>query len=930
MRKKLLTFIAIALCCIGSISADTSGSCGANLTWNLANGVLTISGTGKMNDYSTHGPWYRQGTINQVVIEDGVTYIGIHAFDDCSSITSVALGNSVDSIGWGAFFDCTNLSSINFPNSIKNIASYAFFSCKNLTSITIPSSVTNIGNRAFYDCPSLTTINVANDNPIYCSVDGVLFNKNRTTLILYPSAKSGSYAIPDGVTRIEKSAFFNCTNLTSVTIPNSVKIIEDQAFASSDFTSLIIGNGITYFGTEAFQYCTSLTSVILVNGLKSIGDYAFQYCSSLTSVTIPNSVTSIGGGAFEYCSSLTSVTISNSVTSIESYTFYECSSLTSVTIPNSVTSIGDYAFVSCSSLTSVTIPNSVTSIGEHAFQRCSSLTSVTIPNSVTSIGELAFNRCSSLTSVNITDIASWCNISFQDPFANPLYYGHNLYLNGTLVTDLVIPDGVTSVGEYAFYGCSSLTSVTIPNSVTSIGEGAFESCSSLTTINVANDNPDYCSIDGVLFNKAQTILILYPAGKADDTYSIPNSVTSIVEGAFSGSSSLTSLTCLAETPPQVDYTIFYYLDPSKIVLYVPAGSIELYRADEQWNKFIDIRPLSFTVTFKDWDGTVLKTEKLEQGADATAPADPVREGYTFVGWDAGFTNVQSDMTVTAIYSKPLTGRFSVSADKQVIFAQGNLQYRAAQGKWAFSDKQYDMIGAGNANTSSSYNGWIDLFGWGTAANPTETSKESAPYASFTDWTTKTIMNAANKTWYTMPEDEWNYLLSTRADAASKQGQAVVNEVKGYILLPDNWTLPAGLTFTATPYNYTTNVYTASEWEKLEAAGAVFLPAAGFRYGIDINGLPAGNGYYWTPTPSFQYDDMAQALMISEYSKAKVIAAMPCNGYSVRPVREVQASEAIDNIDASATFGGSRKLLRNGVLLIERNGKTYNAQGAEVR
>ncbi|MBQ7438436.1 MAG: InlB B-repeat-containing protein [Paludibacteraceae bacterium] len=359
----------------------------------------------------------------------------------------------------------------------------------------------------------------------------------------------------------------------------------------------------------------------------------------------------------------------------------------------------------------------------------------------------------------------------------------------------------------------------------------------------------------------------------------------------------------------------------------------------QWNLetnselLFSIRPVtevtSSTVTFKDWDGTVLKTEKLEQGADATAPADPVREGYTFVGWDAGFTNVQSDMTVTAIYSKPLTGRFSVAADKQIIFAQGNLQYKASDNKWAFSDKQYDMIGSDNAKTSASYKGWIDLFGWGTASNPTETSKESAPYTSFTDWTTNTIENADGKTWYTMPEDEWNYLLSTRADAASKQGQAVVNEVKGYILLPDNWTLPAGLTFTATPYNYTTNIYTASEWEKLEAAGAVFLPAAGFRYGIEINGLAAGNGYYWTPTPSSQYDDMAQALMISEYSKAKVNFGMPCYGYSVRPVREVQASEGIDPVTGSPS-PVTHKLLRNGVLLIERNGKTYNAQGAEVR
>ena len=279
--------------------------------------------------------------------------------------------------------------------------------------------------------------------------------------------------------------------------------------------------------------------------------------------------------------------------------------------------------------------------------------------------------------------------------------------------------------------------------------------------------------------------------------------------------------------------------------------------------------------------------------------------------------------------KALTGRFSVSDDKQVIFAQGNLQYKASSNEWKFANSQYDMIGAGNANVSASYKGWIDLFGWGTAANPTETSKESASYTSFSDWTTNTIENADGKTWYTMPEDEWNYLLSTRAGAADKHGQAVVNDVKGYILLPDEWSLPAGLSFTSTPNNYTANVYTASQWEKLEAAGAVFLPAAGYRYGIDINGLNAGNGYYWTSTPSSQYDDMAQALMIFESPKAQVNVAMPCNGYSVRPVRELQASEGIEQIQIPQDK--ARKYMINGQIYIALpDGKIFDLRGLRVR
>ena len=178
--------------------------------------------------------------------------------------------------------------------------------------------------------------------------------------------------------------------------------------------------------------------------------------------------------------------ITYSVTRIGNYAFRGCTGLTSVTIPNSVTSIGENAFYNCSGLTSVTIGNSVTSIGDYAFDGCSGLTAVTIPNSVTSIGLQAFSGCSGLTKVNVTDIAAWCNIAFGSNLSNPLTYAMHLFVNGVEVTDLVIPDGVTSIGNSAFSGCSSLTSVTIPGSVTSIGSGAFFDCSGLTTVTIPN------------------------------------------------------------------------------------------------------------------------------------------------------------------------------------------------------------------------------------------------------------------------------------------------------------------------------------------------------------------------------------------------------------------------------------------------------------
>ena len=274
----------------------------------------------------------------------------------------------------------------------------------------------------------------------------------------------------------------------------------------------------------AFEDCSSLNSVTIGNCVKSIGEDAFRGCSSLNSVTIPNSVTSIGNSAFEGCSSLASVTIGNSVTSIEYHTFSGCSSLASVTIPNSVTSIVGEAFSDCSSLTSITIPNSVTNIGNSAFSRCSSLTSITIPNSVTNIGNSAFSHCSSLTSIivdknNTTyDSRENCNAIIES--------ASNTLITGCQKT--IIPNSVTSIGDYAFSGCSSLTSVTIPNSVTSIGSDAFFLCSSLTSVTIPNG---VTSIGDRAFNSCSSLT----------SVTIPNSVTSIGDRAFYGCTNLTDI-----------------------------------------------------------------------------------------------------------------------------------------------------------------------------------------------------------------------------------------------------------------------------------------------------------------------------------------------------------------------------------------------------
>ena len=375
-------------------------------------------------------------SLTSVIIPNSVTSIGNRAFLRCSSLTSVTIPEGVTSIGDSAFSDCSSLTSVTIPNGVTSIGDMAFRYCRSLTSVTIPDSVISIGDLTFDDCTSLTSIEVDEDNANYSSDDyGVLYNKDKTTLIKYPIGNTRkNYSIPDNVDIISDSAFSNCSSLTSVTIPDSVTSIDYMAFSGcSSLTSINIPYGVTSISSSAFSGCSSLTSINIPYGVTSIGSYAFHWCDSLSNVTLPDSVTSIGDYAFDGCSSLKSVKIPENVTSIGDFAFQDCSSLESVTIPNGVSIIGSYTFYSCSSLTSVTIPYGVTNIGFRAFCNCRSLANVTIPDSVTSIGDYAFQNCSGLTSVTINAI-------------EPPTFGSDMFYNCSKLTHIYVP--VASVDKY--------------------------------------------------------------------------------------------------------------------------------------------------------------------------------------------------------------------------------------------------------------------------------------------------------------------------------------------------------------------------------------------------------------------------------------------------------------------------------------------------
>ena len=297
-------------------------------------------------------------------------------------------------------------------------------------------------------------------------------------------------------------------------------------------------------GNELLQYINeeNETKVVIPKGITSISDYAFAKCTNLTSITILEGVTSIGNGAFLECINLTSITIPEGVTSIGKGAFAKCTNLTSVVIPDSVTNIGVVAFFRCTNLTSITIPEGVTSIGNYAFSECTSLASITIPDSVTSIGEDAFSYCSNLKKVYVNSLSSWCNIEFGNCFANPLSNKAKLYVKGELAKGLIIPEGVKSIGEYAFFRCKNLTSITIPEGVTSIGNYAFNGCSNLKKVYI-NSLSSWCNIEfedcesNPLSNGAE----LYVKGELVKDLIIPEGVTKIGNYTFLGTD-ITSVT----------------------------------------------------------------------------------------------------------------------------------------------------------------------------------------------------------------------------------------------------------------------------------------------------------------------------------------------------------------------------------------------------
>ncbi len=642
--------------------------------------------------------------VTEYILGDDVKTIPSSAFSNCVKLTSVTIGEGVTSIGSSAFQNCSALTSINIPESVTSIGRNAFYGCYALTSVNIPESVTKIETATFNGCRALTSINIPN-----ASIENYAFSW---------CSKLTSVTLGDGVTKIGTHAFEYC-GLTSITIPSSVNSISEDAFYScSDMKQVTINSTIvgqlnklsSYFGGQVTEY-------ILGEGVTYIGANAFDYCTNLTSVTIPSTVTYIETEAFNRCKSLTSIILPEGLTTIGEKAFAS-SGLTSITIPEGVTSIYRYAFAWCENLSTITIPDGVQSISEGTFSGCSGLTSITIPKGVTTIGNQAFSSCTNLTQVilNSNDIVSATYTEKSDIAS----------IFGTQVKDYILGDEVQSIGDYAFNSCAALNSITFGDNIQTIGSNALPACNYYVNrgtyglLHLWNSGlePMETGTTDILYHPSVTVsdvtqttatVQLNNINYEDYTFTYGDQEITSTDFTLTGLRPEQSLPCLKASLGEVSFSTGDDKTTSAISPFVTCS--QTATAITATGSYIEgdahVTGQRMTLNGTTEDGNNIKVTKLEPGTTYTvnyeidvAYGDNEQDTYTYTG----AADVTTDFVTLTTQSPKV-----ISAGNVVVSAESNLDDEEANVGFEWRRMDWGADFASNTGKAYFYEGTLEGF-----------------------------------------------------------------------------------------------------------------------------------------------------------------------------------------------------------------------------
>ncbi len=875
-----------------------------------------------------------QDYAGEYTVEEGTTVIASDAFKGCNMLSSVVLPSSVTTLaGSSTFENCSALAAVNIPDGVTTLGMYMFSGCSSLMSIDLPASVTSLGSYCFGECAYIESITCHATTPpeangsTFAGVNYMIpIYVPQESLEQYPAAEGWSgftdYRAIDGGSQACTIASGSCgadgNNLMWVLTCDSVLTISGEGEMPSSYASnatpwyeygqsikhINIEEGVTklalnsFYNSGASANYPNVRTLSIPSTLGAPIETNFFYGCPLKTVTILSD-TIVGKVSYSSNNSLQNkfgaqveeYIIGGGVRSIANFAFYNQSadSLHSIYLPEGLEDIGNWAFGYIDHLTSVTVPSTVQTIGTDAFAGCSKLHSVELGEGLMTVNGQAFWMCDNLTQVtcyamnpptlNSTSFDHYDTLIVRCE-AKSLYQEADYWKN---FTPIMCPDDTT--GSYV--------EPDAPEQITFALDSSWKFIMLPTIFGMIQDDiiVDGGEIEWGTYNSEQRA-----AGLSGWQGFVPSSgfsaSRSYIIRARNGSAVLT-----INVPEQAR---------EKAGAAIPfAYNESAHQQNANWNFLGNPYPFSYdimaallaqgiTSPIAVWNGIgyIMYTPgidvKILDPFEAffiqmpTNGTEVLQYSPDYIVGDNGGTNTGYNSVVDEYGA--LSGYFTINSSKEKVqFSRGNLQYNAAKDMWQFAENQYEIIGEGNANISSAYDGWIDLFGWGTGNNPTKTSTSNCDYSSFVDWGTNAISNGGNTAdmWRTLSANEWTYITGQRTNCDSLCGRATVNGIQGFILLPDDWVSP-GIPFQGSQnQGYELNQYSLEDWQKMEEAGAVFLPACGGRSGTEYSG---GGLQYWSTnagTSCYAYDIITGGA--SNY-KLKTNEIGRQGGYGVRLVK----------------------------------------------